>query len=148
MSDKTRYYRLDDGSPQAGLLCSTAEKPFHQHDEQDFWTEVQVVPLDAIVIRRDELPEVDATRGARVNSVGIGWALDYLTADREEKARSYGLAYLALAEYLREHPPVDEAQVKALTDLIDEDEEWGEDGSAETVARRLIATGRVRVGDA
>ena len=139
--DKVRYFQ---GSRTGYVVRAGDEEAALAFDLNPAMAKVQVVPLDAIVIRRDELPEVDATRGARVNSVGIGWALDYLTADREEKARSYGLAYLALAEYLREHPPVDEAQVKALKDLRDE---WYKRNDSSDLLEFLASRG-VRVGDA
>lgn len=110
-------------------------------------TEVQVVPVDAIVIRREELPEVYP------NSEGPGYEAKHPDADSTwvnpsilgaEFMRGRGLECIALAEYLREHQPVDEAQVAAITALIDEDEHWGEDGDSSTIARRLVERG-VRV---
>jgi hypothetical protein len=107
------------------------------------WTEVQVAPLDAIVIRREELPEVE---------VKDGWA----TANGGEDPYSarldanpgwpwhYGINALAVSLYLREHPPVDpeverqaEALWKAAVDV-------GTDMDIRQ-ARRLIESGRVEV---
>ena len=135
---KSRFFQHADSS----VVRVSHPAYMRDYEEDPTVTEVQVVPSDAIVIRRDELPEVDTAHGARVNSVGIGWALDYLTADRAEKARSYGLAYLALAEHLREHPPVDEEQVASLFEVLTE--EWfpADDGErASTLARRLVERG-------
>jgi hypothetical protein len=85
------------------------------------YTEVQVAPLDAIVIRREELPEV---------GVKDGWA----TANGGEDPYSarldanpgwpwhYGINALAVSLYLREHPPIDpevERQVEAVGREID-----------------------------
>ena len=103
---------------------------------------VRLVPDDAIVIGRGELPEVHSTPMA-VTVDG-----NYRTIDREFKdynadyARETGLRLLALAEYLDAHPPVDEAQVKELSTLI-----WGLPISTNAVklARALIATGRIEV---
>ena len=100
--------------------------------------EVQVVPLDAIVIPRDELPEV--SRGERMLRLNGTTPVPYTTADQH---RSDALTHLALAEYLREHPPVDEAQVGALDSLIGElGQEYGYGDPS--LARRLVERG-VRV---
>ena len=102
----------------------------------------KVVPLDSIDIRRAELPEVTVRlKEYRVN----GHTFDMQTTEAE--AAEYVLQAAALAEYLREHPPVDEAQVGALDSLIGElGQEYGY-GRPLTLARRLVERG-VRVGDA
>lgn len=105
------------------------------------YTEVQVVPLDAVVID-GPLPEVK----------GGGW--DDLTVGRHtfapfddiDDAREYLRAVAAVVARLREHPPVEEAQVKALADVI---RHWGilpteGEESWEQIARRLYGRG-VRV---
>lgn len=100
--------------------------------------EVQVVPLDAIVIRREDLPEVEVlstftrTEGASFNHKGRLTAEDF---DRMARGN------LALAAHLRENPPVDERAVDDLQDLLIE---MGS-GHARRVAHALIATGRVKV---
>ena len=79
----------------------------------------QVVPADAIVIRREELPGVKRTeRGLEVEGVGgyFNDSDDYAGFD----ARAYGLALIATQEFRRERPPVDEAQVEALDQIIPE----------------------------
>ncbi|MBN0040203.1 hypothetical protein JN535_08490 [Cellulosimicrobium cellulans] len=99
----------------------------------DGWVEVQVVPIDAriagpddIVIRRDELPEVTTgsgySRGAWAG--GRGWDDAYIAstgrAALAERAEATARKYLAVAEYLREHPPVDEAQVDDIAKALGE----------------------------
>jgi len=80
---------------------------------------VRIVPADAIVIERGELPEVVKHGVKEIAAGGI-----YRTIDKElstytaRYAREVGLNLLALADYLDAHPPVDEAQVKALARLI------------------------------
>lgn len=58
--------------------------------------------------------------------------------------REKGLSYLALAEHVEAHPPVDEQQVEALVTLLNETSD-GHAQSAPNIARRLIATGKVTV---
>jgi hypothetical protein len=107
-------------------------------------TEVQVVPLDAIVIRRDELPEVETHETAHGDTVWVygGDAFDRDADNRTAEAmRDGALRLLARAEYVREHPPVDEAQVKAIRKAL------AGFGMNEHDARVLYERG-VRVGDA
>jgi hypothetical protein len=80
--------------------------------------EVQVAPLDAIVIRREDLPEVKVDEDGDVGVGGYWRSRDTDPGHVEASAR----ALLAIARYLREHPPVDpevERQVKALTDALE-----------------------------
>lgn len=105
------------------------------------YTEVQVVPLDAIVVH-GVLPEVKVREAGYVTDTkGIVTApLDGRVAP--EALVENALAYLALAKYLREHPPIDEEQVQAIADLLDSDA--GEDAisdSNRTVARFLVQHG-------
>ena len=108
------------------------------------YTEVQVVPIDAIVIRRDELPEVHPEGHG---SVTIGGHI-YGTAYGYREHRGAALRMLALIEYLREHPPVDEAQVDALRDILLSTRKPADARPVEDqykdVARRLVERG-VRV---
>ncbi|WP_159795734.1 hypothetical protein [Puerhibacterium puerhi] len=111
------------------------------------FTEVQVVPVDAIVIRREELPEVKA-HSSIPNSVEAGDAFlrfDGLN-DPREHAESRLRDWAAIAAHLREHPPVDEAQVKAVTQALYEATEDPFDIDVPDVARRLVERG-VRVGE-
>ena len=99
---------------------------------------VRIVPADAIVIDRAELPEVVGTTGEDPE-----W---YAFADGRPRGILVGdehydraVAYLAAHEYEAAHPPtppVDEADVEALGDLI---RQYGDD------LHSLLATGRVSV---
>ena len=66
---------------------------------------VRIVPADSIVIERGELPELD--EGCLARSIA------------PQNHRSIARHHLALAEYIDAHPPVDEAQVEALANVID-----------------------------
>ncbi|PZR55268.1 hypothetical protein DNL40_02540 [Xylanimonas oleitrophica] len=103
------------------------------------YTEVQVVPLDAIVIRCEDLPEVKPLRGgghtAGTATRSFGSAEDYM---------QYALSALAIAVHLREHPPVDEAQVQALSGVLEEVATLLKAEYRPEVARRLAERG-VRV---
>ena len=112
-------------------------------------TEVQVAPLDAIVIRRDELPEVVAETWDdgrvmlhAVTEPDLVWRP---TQQQAVQTRRYAYAELAVADaiarHLRGHPPVDERAVDELQDLLIE---MGS-GHARHIAHALIATGRVKV---
>jgi len=124
MSGKILYFQHD----RVGDVWAEKGEKARKFATRDELTEVQVVPLDAIVIRRDELPEVrPATEDQRASARPLvltrrGDALHrYITNDDTvESFRAKAAMYLALAEHLREHPPVDETQVKALRDLRDE----------------------------
>ena len=112
---------------------------------------VRIVPADAIVIERGELPEV--TVDGNSSLLGTGRGLGNIPGEHRVSVststataagvRREGLAYLALAEYLDANPPVDEAQVIALAHLLvafDPIEEL----ATTTIARRLYLAG-VRV---
>jgi len=75
---------------------------------------VRIVPADAIVIERGELPET------RVGTYGEAICQGWTRAGHAntETVRSEARALLAIAEHLDAHPPIDEAQVKALARLI------------------------------
>jgi hypothetical protein len=100
------------------------------------WTEVQVVPLDAIVIEPHDGFNAERAEAfvRQMLNVPADAALSKFDVDRAA-ARAADLA--VAARYLREHPPVDEAQVAALAAMLPND---GGD-----LARRIIATGRVQV---
>ena len=122
-------YRDDDGK-----LIAIANR--------GVWTEVQVVPLDAVVIEAP-LPEVTVTENG--DGVRCGETLRLRRVD-PDKFEARGIELLAIARYLREHPPVDEAQVKALADDLrntDNDLTYNalEEDMARGIARSLIAQG-------
>lgn len=133
----TKYYQ------HAANLCVMAVTARDPRPSSLVWTEVQVVPVDAIVIRRDELPEVTVVRGRAVASTGSDVYSGSLDAN-PGPSYQYGLNVLAVAEYLREHPPVDEVQVKALADLLTEADSYDRIEGSLGTARRLVERG-VRV---
>jgi hypothetical protein len=112
--------------------------PFHAESVQRH-TEVQVAPLDAIVIERADLPAIERKSDGRYRfDTGIDWTLDP-DDDTAERAYVGALEHLALCEYLREHPPVDEAQVdEAKRDLF----LW----IADEKRRSAVAQGLVKAG--
>lgn len=85
----------------------------------------KVVPADALVIERGEVGEVH--RGVVTGGI---------TA---EKAHEMGVRYLAIAEYLRTHPPVDEAEVERLERLITQQPGWSV--GSDRLARDLYLAG-------
>jgi len=93
---------------------------------------VRIVPADAIVIERGDLP-VWPKRPAFILGV------EPMSSDA---ARTQARALLALAEYLDAHPLVDEAQVEAMTTVL---HNIALDGSDAAIARALLATGKVSV---
>jgi hypothetical protein len=104
------------------------------------WTEVQVVPLDAIVIERADLPAVTVGRlGLSVGGDEGGWDAN---ADPEQW-HANALQALALREYIREHPPVvPDVEVLAREVQLLGGFSYGE---SKSIAQRLLATGRVQV---
>ncbi|RHA38721.1 hypothetical protein [Cellulomonas rhizosphaerae] len=107
--------------------------------------EVPVVPIDAIVIERADLPEVEPV-GARGRLAVEGGALILFEGDTTESAREIALRWLAGSEYLREHPPVDEAEITRIVAAL---AKTGGPGrvSLDAMARDLHAQG-VRVTEA
>jgi hypothetical protein len=95
-----------------------------------------------IVIDRDDLPDVERV-WMRSEHTGTFRFKDSLLerVNYDDDHLLLARAHLAAAEYLRENPPVDEAAVKELAEYIEGDPGWGEDGSAATIARRLVMVG-------
>lgn len=91
-----------------------------------------------IVVDRAEWPEVtgDCVNGYKVRRLRVSGQAYRNGDDARENARNI----LALAEYLDAHPPVDEAQVEALTADICAIEANGQQ-FASTIARRLVEQG-------
>lgn len=104
-----------------------------------------------IVIDRASLPKTGLTSdGSEVyagdGTPGTRW---WQWGHGADAARSAALAYLAIAEHIDAHPPVDEAQVEALADLIMTNRREV-DGRPlldqyRDLARAFIATGRIEV---
>lgn len=116
-------------------------------DPHDGWTEVQVVPLDAITLPRTGQVSNRAQAELLVHGrLSILGSVPLEEHHLDAAIRAAGVLVEAV-EYLREHPPVDEEQVRALADLISEAVDSGisvnaTDGSLE---RFLVKQG-VRVG--
>ncbi|GMA26155.1 hypothetical protein GCM10025864_39140 [Luteimicrobium album] len=128
----TRYWKAEDGQ-----VADFADDYEFMHPED--WTEVQVVPLDATVIEASELPEVvnDPDDDSSLQAGGAWYAAR--TADGHHVV---ALAHLAMEQHqARKHPPVDEAQVKALADDLSRYEATEAAASFKNAARYLIARG-------
>ena len=127
------YAMDDDGNVHGGVVPMGG------------YTPVKVVPLDAIVIDRADLPTQDSILyyeddGREVEPrIKSGSAHIVIRGASPEYAESTARHYLALAQWLREHPPVDEAAVKrakiAMLDIGHTEAE------AESSARDLVAKG-------
>jgi len=76
---------------------------------------VRLVPADAVVVLREELPEVEVT------SDGKPWAAGRTALDAEH-ARGAARAYLALAAWHAAHPPVDDEQVDRIATVLADDQ--------------------------
>lgn len=96
---------------------------------------LMLVPADAIVIERSALPEV-VVEGDGLLLIGGG---RYVGDTDPALARRISIQYVAFAEYLDAHPPVDEEQVEALAEDVRNLEESAP--FASDLARALIARG-------
>ena len=151
MSDKTRYFQ----NAGDGDVWSEKGERARKFAARDHLTEVQVVPLDAIVIRRDELPKVTTGSGRLQSGVwaeGRGWDDAYIASAGRgalaTRAEAIARKYLAVAEHLRAHPPVDAEQVARISKLIvaadREDINYLDADDVAKIAYRLVERG-VRV---
>jgi hypothetical protein len=103
------------------------------------WTEVQVVPLDAIVIERAEQPSMSPEQAESIlANVTAGIAGAFPRDAQIAALKLNALHRLVAAEYLREHPPVDEAQVQELSAVL---REATVRGDFDHYARQLIRAG-------
>ena len=75
----------------------------------------KIVPADAVVVLREEMPEVEVT------SDGKPWAAGRTALDAEH-ARGAARAYLALAAWHAAHPPVDDEQVDRIATVLADDQ--------------------------
>lgn len=139
--NKVRYFQAEDHV----VARARSSESQSRLAADPYYTEVQVVPVDAIVIRREDVPKVHVVGG--LVTAGEDENGDPYSCSAEANPNWpywYGINALAVAEYLREHPPVDEEQVMALADAL-EAEWFPEDLDRATVlARRLVERG-VRV---
>jgi len=99
----------------------------------------KTVPADAIVIERGELPEVEERTPGYFNTGDVqGFGGDESREWYREQARNY----LAMSEYVATHPPVDEAQVRAIAlTLTNSHTMQGERETSIDYARRLYLAG-------
>lgn len=96
----------------------------------------KVVPADAIVIERGDLPEVTSA-GSYLTVDGVVYGTFKDAAEAELISRRW----LALTEYLRTHPPVDEAEVQRLRDMLLDADESLTGTQVENTAHRLYIAG-------
>lgn len=104
-----RHFQHTSGSV---AIARDPEDVTYFQDRFDY-TEVKVVPLDAIAIEAEDLPEVVEAKDGCLR-VGSQHFSRSRAANRDLALWKKALRDLALELYDREHPPVDEAQVKAL----------------------------------
>jgi|GEM_PF-5076833 len=130
----------DRGTGQILSVTSPSLAAVYAANTADF-EEVRAVALDAVVID-GPLPEVEiddrhiSAGGAHI----LNENLDGETAlSRSEK---YLRGHAAIVGHLREHPPVDEAQVRVFSKALIEAEFDHVDGPvSDVVARRMVAKG-------
>lgn len=144
----TRHYMHKDGTAVFTVGLHAYEVP-----ADDNYTEVRVVPLDSVIID-GPLPEVEhdetgtfVRMAHRQGTSGPPVRMpSNPTEHTADEIYAHALACIALAAYLRTHPPLDEAQVKALADDIT----FGPENigtRSENIARHLIARGWTKGGD-
>lgn len=105
---------------------------------------LMVVPANAIVVERP-LPEV-RVEPRYIEADGVSFDLGCDRAWLRRRAA----AFLAMAEWSDEHPPVDEREVEALTKILANVGDGGifeelDRTASKAVAQALLATGRVHV---
>lgn len=129
------YLRVEEEGSFAGI-----------HVDRDAFLGAVRSELGVLIIDKADLPEVTVEGNSTLVGVGHGPLRISASARRStvREMRRISLAYLALAEYLEAHPPVDEQQVEALAVLI-ETQKVGVTETAKDVARRLLSTGKVTV---
>jgi len=134
----TRYWQHKDGAIMFG-------GPIGAEPTDPDWREVQIAPIDAIVIRREGLATVE-----RHGHVGLDYRLtnpdgstDGIYSDEAtvEGAMGAARAWLAIAEFLRNEP--EDPRVQSLADALADGNPTTESDIA--TARRLVESGVVRV---
>ena len=138
---------LDMSSMSNGKVYLWSTRSGCEPTRADFLAAV-AAECDVIVIDRAELPERVSPSMDGKHLWADAWSVP--ATNTPDIPRRAARAYLALAEYLDAHPPVDEAQVEALAAVMREALNTPEDGTfrpyvAEDAARRLLATGRIEV---
>lgn len=124
--------RIESVRPGASLVSFYESKP-----EQ--YEPVQAAAMDAVIIE-GPLPEVEDDSDGDLT---IG-RHTFAAFDDIADAREYLLALAAVVAHLEDHPPVDEAQVQALTEVLKADfaaRDVGVYYPPEIRARRLVQRG-------
>ena len=140
-ADYRHFTRPADGNVISVRTGSSLERQFT--DPGVAYIEVQVAPLDAVVID-GPLPKVKLLSSGHYGDID-GQVFD-LTVQDADAFEVTGMRYLAIAAHLREHPPVDEAQVERLADALykaDDDAGVSNVGydDARTIARLMVQRG-------
>lgn len=122
-----------------GLMGGTAKV-----DRAEFLAAV-ADELDVIVIPRTDLPAVEAAEHGDGSLYYVGGQLADTFSQTPEKLRHTGRRFLALAEHLEQNPPIDEAQVGALWNLMaqhhDDARNQVDEVYGRALARCLVAAG-------
>lgn len=100
----------------------------------------KVVPADAIVIERSELPEVTGYSMQSPNTGRVTFADGLRRVEVNDDFRRLALAFLAAEIYVEARPPVDEAQVDSVFRLINERTSRTAEENRE-LARHLVRNG-------
>lgn len=140
-----------DGYPGAPriyvqLFAGGAEKGLVNPTRADFLAAVSS-ELGVVIVDKADLPEV-AGYNATHDLVGV---IALSKSSDPAALRREAFRYLAYAEHLEADPPVDEALVSALAEIVRAatgtplNAYIGADLTAEGIARSLIATGKVEV---
>lgn len=108
--------------------------------------------LGVVIIDKADLPEVVWSEGMeRWETIPDERGIHAERGDDPDWFEARAQEYQAMAIHLRANPPVDEAQVSALAEIVraatdtPADAYIGADLTAEGIARRLVATGKVEV---
>lgn len=140
-SNSVQLERLGTSDSGVGILVSTSKgTKFVAVSRAEFLAAV-AAELDAVIIPREELPEVGTHRTGGLHA----GAYSAHAFDDAETLHRRALAYLAMAKHLEGLSPVEAEQVKALAELIDSTERHHGPVSAEHLAVVLARAG-VRVG--
>ena len=102
------------------------------------FTEAKVVPADAIVIEAKRVPERLADWERELLYASEPDSFEGMTA---EDHWAWALSHIAEAEYLRTHPPVDEAEVERLAKSLYEATSATDRNGLSDIARRLYLAG-------
>jgi hypothetical protein len=137
---------MKDDYPRATWTPSTGPEMWWTSDSQGA---LKVVPADAIVIERSgSWIDVHHAQTFVANAMGFYSTRPEFTSSLLDRARAHAAHLIEAAEYLDENPQVDEAQIEALSCLLDETQFRAGSGfipGRRRLARALLATGRIEV---